>query len=123
LQLIFLLAPVDLRKKCHCLADRLIHERDARLEEAGKRIATLEELLSQLANATCAYDTKEAAKRAAIRFAKSRVPQIIREASMSPDDRIRKAARAIGTPFETFKAHVLASAELRERFGLPVLAA
>ena len=37
-------------KKCHYLAARLIGERDARLEEAGKRIATLENLLSQLAN-------------------------------------------------------------------------
>jgi hypothetical protein len=44
-------------KKSRHLADRLIHERDARLEEAGKRIATLENLLSQLANAVTTYRT------------------------------------------------------------------
>jgi hypothetical protein len=44
-------------KKCHYLAVRLIGERDARLEEAGKRIAELEDLLSQLANAVTVYRT------------------------------------------------------------------
>jgi Lar family restriction alleviation protein len=50
-------AALTAEKKCHYLAVRLIGERDARLEEAGNRIAELEDLLSQLANAVTVYRT------------------------------------------------------------------
>jgi hypothetical protein len=50
-------AALTAEKRGRHLADRLIHERDARQEEAGKRIAELEDLLSQLVNAVTVYRT------------------------------------------------------------------
>ena len=48
-------AALATEKKLHYLATRLIGERDARLEDMGNRVATLEELLCDLANAVATH--------------------------------------------------------------------
>jgi hypothetical protein len=93
-------------KGCHYLAARLIGERDARLEDAGKRIAELEAALAPFAAEGMTYSPQwEDADRVATSIFDADIHDMLDKANFTVGD-LRRAMRLLGAKpiFDTLRA-------------------